>query len=168
MPPGCLPGHSYPGKELTAKTRRHNLNLVTLCLRGKSFMFRVRPRKSASQMITIPRWLKFLIALILGIALGLVYGWVISPVEYIDTAPASLRADYRTDYVLMAAQIYQADQDLDAAARRLTTLGSDPPAQIAEQAYSYAFQNKAPEADLKLLQKLSTALQTWQPAGGAP
>jgi len=116
----------------------------------------------------MPRWLKFLIALILGIALGLVYGWVISPVEYIDTAPASLRADYRTDYVLMTAQIYHADQDLDAAARRLTYLGSDPPAQIAEQAYSYAFQNKAPEADLKLLQELSTALQTWQPAGGAP
>ena len=35
-------------------------------------------------------------------------------------------------------------------------------------AHSYAFQNKAPEADLKLLQELSSALQTWQPAGGAP
>ena len=116
----------------------------------------------------MPRWIKFLIALVLGIAAGLVYGWVISPVEYIDTAPASLRADYRTDYVLMTAEVYHADLDLDAAARRLTFLGSDPPAQIAGEAYSYAFQNQAPATDLKLLQELSTALQTWQPAGGAP
>ena len=116
----------------------------------------------------MPRWIKFLIALILGIAAGLVYGWVISPVEYIDTAPASLRADYRADYVLMTAEVYSSDHNLDAAAKRLTFLGSDPPAQIASNALSYAFQNKAPEADLKLLQELSSTLQTWQPAGGAP
>jgi hypothetical protein len=116
----------------------------------------------------MPRWIKFLIALALGIAAGVVYGWVLSPVQYVDIAPASLRLDYRTDYALMTAQVYHADRDLDAAARRLTVFGSDPPADIASQALTYAFQNNFPEADIKLLQELASALQTWQPAGGAP
>jgi hypothetical protein len=116
----------------------------------------------------MPRWLKFLIALALGVAAGLVYGWVISPVQYVDTAPESLRADYRADYVLMVAEVYHSDQDLDAAARRLTIFGSTPPAGIAMQALTYAFQNNFPETDLRLLQELSAALQTWQPAGGPP
>ena len=116
----------------------------------------------------MPRWLKFLITVALGITAGLVYGWVVSPVEYVDIAPESLRIDYRTDTVLMAATIYHADQDIDAAARRLTMLGSDPPAAIALQALTYAFENNYPEPDLILLQELAADLQTWQPAGGVP
>ena len=116
----------------------------------------------------MPRWLKFLIVLALGVAAGLVYGWVISPVEYVDIAPGSLRADYRTDIVLMAATIYHADDDLDAAARRLTMLGSESPATLASQALTYAFENNYPEPDLILLQVLAADLQTWQPVGGAP
>ena len=45
------------------------------------------------------RWTLPLLALLIGIALGLVYGWIISPVEYVDTTPDTLRADYRADYV---------------------------------------------------------------------
>ena len=116
----------------------------------------------------MPRWLKFLIILVLGITAGLVYGWVISPVEYVDIAPGSLRADYRTDTVLMAATIYHADYDLDEAARRLTLLGSDAPAILASQALTYAFENNYPEPDLILLQELAADLQTWQPAGDVP
>ena len=58
----------------------------------------------------MPRWLPPLILAIIGIALGLLYGWVIEPVKFVDTTPASLRADYQTDYVLMVAEAYRSDQ----------------------------------------------------------
>src|SRR3989304_3891981 len=56
---------------------------------------------------------RLVIGLVLGVATGLIYGWIISPVEYINTAPDSLRADYRTDYVLMVAQAYAVEDDLE-------------------------------------------------------
>jgi hypothetical protein len=116
------------------------------------------------------RWVKFALAILVGLALGLVYGWIINPVEYTNTAPDTLRADYRSDYVLMVAEIYHADQNLDLAARRLAMLGSDDPSVIASQALEYALDNTFPTADIALLQELSAALLTWQPApaGGTP
>jgi len=161
VPPGHLPGHFFTTDYTDGHGYAHEKDLfLSTYLRLSVFI--------CGSQATMPRWLKFLIALALGVAAGLVYGWVVSPVQYVDTAPESLRADYRADYVLMAAEVYHVDHDLDAAARRLTIFGSTPPAGIATQALTYAFQNKFPDADLRLLQELSAALQTWQPAGGAP
>jgi hypothetical protein len=112
------------------------------------------------------RWLKFLIVIALGLAAGLVYGWVVSPVEYTNTTPDTLRADYRCDYVLMTAEIFHADRNADQAARRLALLGSEPPAQIAAQGLEYARQANFPAADLSLLESLAAALQAWQPVPG--
>ncbi len=61
---------------------------------------------------------------------GLLYGWVIDPVDFVDLTPDTLRADYRADYILMVAEAYQSENDLDLAARRLAIFGSDPPAEI--------------------------------------
>jgi len=112
------------------------------------------------------RWLTTLIALALGITLGLVYGWVIDPVQYTDVTPDALRIDYRTDYVLMVAEAYRAEQDPALAARRLAVLGSEPPAVIAGEAESFARQAGYPNDDLALIQEMSVALQTWQPIPG--
>jgi hypothetical protein len=108
------------------------------------------------------RWLAPLLALIIGIALGLAYGWVISPVEYVDTTPDTLRADYRADYVLMVAEAYQAEQDPELAVHRLAILGSQTPGEIASQGLEDARRIGFSEADLALLQKLTTAMQAWQ------
>jgi len=120
------------------------------------------------------RWYKFFIVIALGLAAGLIYGWVISPVEYTNTTPDTLRADYRSDYVLMVAEVFHTDQNVDQAARRLGILGSEPPAKIATQALDYARHTvpvsfreaNFPASDLALLQSLVAALQTWQPASG--
>src|SRR3989304_1587990 len=69
-----------------------------------------------------PRGLRFLIGLALGVVLGLGYAWRIQPVAYYDTAPDSLRQDYRVDYVLMVAQSYQGEGDLRLALLRLAAL----------------------------------------------
>ena len=118
----------------------------------------------------MPRWISILIAALLGISLGLVYGWYIDPVQYTDITPDVLRIDYRTDYVLMVAEAYQAEQDPALAARRLAVLGSDPPALIAGDAYKFAQQSAYPSDDLTLIQELTIALETWQsiPGTGLP
>ena len=113
------------------------------------------------------RWIKFLLAIALGLAVGLVYGWVISPVEYLDTTPDTLRYDYRADYVLMVAETYNQNPDADRAVRLLAQLGSEPPVEIAIQALAYASSIGYPPADLSLIQNLAAGLQSWQPAGGS-
>lgn len=116
------------------------------------------------------RWLFFLLAIAAGIGLGLLYGWVVNPVKYIDTSPDTLRADYRADYVLMVAEIYHGERDLALAARRLAILGSEHPAKIAAAALDFALQHGYAPQDVALLQELAWALLTWQPAaaGGSP
>jgi alpha-D-ribose 1-methylphosphonate 5-triphosphate synthase subunit PhnI len=112
------------------------------------------------------RWFPLALALIIGIAAGLVYGWVLSPIEYVDTTPETLRPDYRADYVLTVAEAYQSDQDAELAVRRLAILGSQSPGELAgealQQARSYGFA----ESDILLLQKFTTSMQAWQPSAG--
>jgi len=111
----------------------------------------------------MPRWLFSLIALAIGIGLGLFYGWEINPVQFVDTTPASMRADYRADYVLMTAEAYHADQNTELAIRRLAVLGSSSPAQIAAQALQSAQSLGYTRNDIALLQDLTRALQAYQP-----
>jgi hypothetical protein len=114
------------------------------------------------------RWLYFILAVLIGVGLGLLYGRVISPVEYVDTTLDTLSPDYRADFVLMTAEIYQADQDIEAAARQIARLGSQPPADIAAGALDYARQIGYHPSDIALLEKLMAALQAWQPGSIVP
>ncbi len=113
--------------------------------------------------MTAKRWFIFILSILAGAGLGLYYGWVISPIEYVDTVPSTLRADYKADYTLMVAEVFESDQDVEAAARRLALLGSESPALIASAALEFARQNGYAPADTQLLQDLTLALQVWQP-----
>jgi hypothetical protein len=75
------------------------------------------------------RVLQAVIGLAVGLGLGLVYAWVLRPVQYVDTAPNSLRADYQATYVQLAARAYRVDGDLGRARTRLSLLGMRDPAQ---------------------------------------
>ena len=109
-------------------------------------------------------WVIALIAGLAGIAAGVAYGWVINPVKFVDTTPASLRADFRTDYVLMVAEAYHSDHDPELAARRLAVFGSEPPAAISRAALNTAGDVGYAPNDVVLLQELSRAMQAYQPA----
>lgn len=112
---------------------------------------------SSSKIITI------VLALVIGITLGLLYGWVIEPVEYTNVTPSVLREDYRVDYVLMTAEAYQTDFDSDAAARRLALFGGNSPAATVSAALDYANRNAFSTEEIAALQDLLTAMQTYQP-----
>lgn len=105
------------------------------------------------------RWIGFIIAILVGVALGLAYGWIVSPVRYVDTSPDTLRVDYKTDYVLMVAEAFQNENDLGQAVRRLALLGNVPPSQTVGQALRFAQQYGYADADIARMQALWNELQ---------
>jgi hypothetical protein len=106
-----------------------------------------------------PIRIRLVIGLAIGVAVGLLYGWLVQPVEFVDTSPDSLRVDYRTDYVLMVAEVYQAEGDLAAAQRRLAALGPQPPADTVEAAIAYADDQHFASADVDRLEALAGDLE---------
>jgi hypothetical protein len=112
----------------------------------------------------------FFIMIAVGLGLGLLYGWVINPVKYEDTSPSMLHGDYKADYVLMVAEIYNADKNLAQAIRRLSLLDTLSPARIVASALLTARERGYAAQDLDLMDKLSLALQSnaVTPVGGQP
>lgn len=106
---------------------------------------------------------RFVVGLVLGITLGLLYGWLIEPVEYVDTTPDSLRADYRADYVLMVGEAYLGDGDLSLAQMRLAALGPQPPSDLVIEAIQYGVDHDFSRTDLETLNRLAVALRTLAP-----
>ena len=101
------------------------------------------------------------LALVVGIGAGLIIGWVISPVRYVDTAPSSLQQTYRDDYVLMIATVYSRDKDLVAASAALRELGFSAPGPAVEATAKRLMQKpQAPADDLRRLAGLAAALGT--------
>jgi len=114
------------------------------------------------------RWQPLIIMALLGIAMGVLYGWLVDPVQYVDATPDSLRADYRADYVLMVAEAYDSEQDAALGARRLALLGSRPPGDIAAESVQRAREFGFAPHDIELMQHLTTAMQAWQPEATEP
>lgn len=109
------------------------------------------------------RWMRFLIAILMGIALGLLYGWVINPIQHTDSSPDTLKTDYKTDYILMVAEAYQTEQNLPLAVQRLGLLGNIAPDEMAHQAILFAEQIGYKDADLALMRSLWEGLKTYHP-----
>ena len=63
----------------------------------------------------------------LGIGLALLIGWELWPLSPANATPASLRRDYKDDYIRLVAVAYQADGDLRKAQARLAALEAEAP-----------------------------------------
>jgi hypothetical protein len=104
----------------------------------------------------------FVFSLLAGIALGVLYGWLINPAQLVDASPNTLRKDYKTDYVLMVAETYTRENDAEQAARRLALLGSDSPVRLVQRAVLDGQEMGYASADLEILGNLLQGLQVWQ------
>lgn len=107
-----------------------------------------------------------IIGLVSGVLIAVVYGWLVRPVEYIDTSPDSLRIDFRTDYVLMVAESYAADEDLTLAQVRLAALGPEALDLYVTEAIDYALEHSFSRADLERLNALAIVLRGLPEPGG--
>ena len=68
-------------------------------------------------------WGLAVIALIAGIGIGLLYAWQISPVEWTDTDPSSMRQELQVDYLRMVVESYFINNDESLADYRYQLLG---------------------------------------------
>jgi hypothetical protein len=105
------------------------------------------------------RFVFFTLAILAGFAAGLGYGWGINPVQYRSTGPHTLQIDYQTDYILMVAELYQAEGDLAMALARLAFLGDVPPLELLNDAIGFADAQRYAPADLGLMRSLAIAIQ---------
>jgi hypothetical protein len=110
------------------------------------------------------------LGLLLGAAIGLIYGWVIRPVEQTGIAPQSLKQEYRVDYVLMVAETYADDQELEQARVRLASLGPDNPINYVLEAINYGVEQAFAYEDLQILNRLVIDLRNNPPSAeiGSP
>jgi hypothetical protein len=95
---------------------------------------------------------------LLGAVLGLAYAWIVDPIEYVDTAPVSLRSDFKDEYRAMIASAYVANGDLARAEARLALLRDGDAARVlAEQAQRALAEGRSPE-DAQALGILAVAI----------
>jgi len=106
-----------------------------------------------------------LVILAMGVVSGLAYGWLVDPVEYVDTSPDTLRIDYQTDIVLMVADIYSNDLDLQGAINRLSVLESSDVSQLVADCLDYAQRMSFSAQDTSSLFQLKDAIATGEPQG---
>lgn len=89
-------------------------------------------------------WVIGIIGLIIGIFLGVIYGWVISPVEWTDASVEHLRPDLQEEYMRMAIDSYQVNQDAALASKRYQDVGESAEAIMMGITTSPA--NQSPES----------------------
>lgn len=63
--------------------------------------------------------------LVIGFALGLVWGWVVQPVEWADADPSYLSGSYKEDYFRMVVDSYRVNFNGDLAKTRIDALNTD-------------------------------------------
>jgi hypothetical protein len=81
-------------------------------------------------------WVIALICVVLGFGLGLLWGWVVSPVQWTDATPEYLRHDIQQDYLTMTIDSYTVNHDAALAQQRYAWLGAEAPTILAEIAPS--------------------------------
>ena len=64
----------------------------------------------------------FVIVILVGFGVGLYFAWMVYPIHIVDSTYHDLRQDYKTDYVLMVAEVYQKDRRRFDAIIRLDRL----------------------------------------------
>jgi hypothetical protein len=102
-----------------------------------------------------------IVLFVVGLALGLTWGYVIDPVDFVDATPSYLRADLQEDYLRMAIDSYRVNPDPNLAVQRWQNLGVG-----AQKAFSdiQADPQKADPALIKNYGELITSVLSSQPA----
>jgi hypothetical protein len=93
-----------------------------------------------------------------GAIVGLLLGWVVWPVDYVDTSLADLAPKYKDEYMLLVAWAYVADGDLGKAEARLAQLELPNTQQSLSALIDRYIAEGQDEADIGALATLGDAL----------
>ncbi len=104
------------------------------------------------------KWFPLLFGIVLGLGLGVYYAWVVNPVEYLETAPAALRDEYKADYYNLIALAYASTGDIERAQSRLAQIPDTNPAGTLSQLAQTRLAAGRPENEVRALAMLAAAL----------
>ena len=105
------------------------------------------------------RFIFFFHAILIGVGAGLAFGWIMMPPAAPINAPlGSLRADFKTDLVLMVAEDFQIEPDSMAALTQLDKLDESDPITLLGNSIQYAQTIGYPEEDLSLMRNLLNSI----------
>jgi hypothetical protein len=105
-----------------------------------------------------------LLGLLLGLAGGLAYAWLINPIVYVDARPARMSPRYQEEYIFLVSQSYAYSGDWATAQQRLAALDDpDLPQRVAELFERY-LREGAPADSVRNLASLTRMLGGNNPA----
>jgi hypothetical protein len=105
------------------------------------------------------RLIGFLLFILIGFVVGLIYGWVINPAGVKNTTLSSLRTDFKADYVVMVSELYASNQDLDAAITDLKIISTKKnPIQAVQEALLVGQQFGFSQREMRDMADLEIAL----------
>jgi hypothetical protein len=113
------------------------------------------------------QWIWLAVGLLLGLALGVGYAWVIRPADFRGAGPDSLQPIYRGEYILLIATAYQATGDLDRSRDRLALFPELNPEVLSSLAQQVVAARGSEEA-ARGLARLSVALLEQTPRPSVP
>ena len=102
---------------------------------------------------------RFILAILAGLVVAIIYGWYIHPSQPDDTSLAALRNDYKTDYVLMVSESYSVEKDLSSVVEDLQRLGNKEPIRYVQEAIITAQDLGYAQIDMENLAQLAIDLQ---------
>lgn len=111
-------------------------------------------QQAAQRGRNIQPWMWAIGGLVLGVILGIVYGWVIDPVVLTDVDPVDLRQDWKETWTLMAADSYSIRQNDELARQWFNTFPEDEQRELLTRLHSAA---QVPEEQQKF-EELAGAL----------
>ena len=113
------------------------------------------------------RYVWFSLCIIFGLLVGLIAGSRLIPLPYENLHYADLRSDYKTDYVLMVAEIYGTDHNLPRAMDSLSQVTGQAPVHQVQQAIVTAQDLNYSQQDLQRMIQFLQAVQTITPTPGS-
>jgi hypothetical protein len=98
------------------------------------------------------------ISAVVGLAGGLLYTWVLDPIESYDSAPDTLRARDKFVYVALIGDLYAYDGDLPRAEARLAELGIEADGPVLAGLIEEYLDGGGQAEDVRNLARLAEAL----------
>lgn len=104
-----------------------------------------------------------ILGLAAGLAVGLLLGWVVWPVQFVDTAISDLAPEHKDEYVLLVASAYLTDRNVEKAQSRLARLEVPNIGSWLSAEIDNYIAGGRDEADIQALAALANALGVTSP-----
>lgn len=105
-----------------------------------------------------------LAGLLVGVLAALYFAWRVMPLQIVDNQPRSLAPAFREDFVLLVAETFAIEQDVERARTRLASLAGAKGAAVVAQQAEKMMVTGAGITDLKFMAQLAAALGVATPA----